>query len=94
MAKFFMTPEGLYYEGEQFGEDHFAVPQRPDWTHDWNGSAWVINSTRANAAHNAPILDQLAVIDAKSVRALREGDAARIAALETDAAALRAQLAQ
>ena len=41
---------------------------------------------------NGPILAQLAAIDARSIRALREGDAARIAALEAEAAALRAQL--
>jgi hypothetical protein len=41
---------------------------------------------------NAPILAQLAVIDAKSIRALREGDAARISALEYQAANLRTQL--
>ncbi len=41
---------------------------------------------------NGAILTQLAAIDAKSIRALREGDTARIAALEAEAAALRAQL--
>lgn len=41
---------------------------------------------------NAPILAALASIDAKSIRALREGDAARIASLESQAAALRLQL--
>lgn len=43
-------------------------------------------------AHNAPILAELARIDAKSIRALREGDAARIADYEAQAAALRLQL--
>lgn len=42
--------------------------------------------------HNAPILAALAAIDAKTIRPLREGDAARVAALDTEAAALRAQL--
>lgn len=41
---------------------------------------------------NAPILAQLAAIDSKSIRPLREGDGARVAALEAEAAALRAQL--
>ena len=44
------------------------------------------------AAHNAPIKAQLADIDARSIRALREGNAARLTELETQAAALRAQL--
>lgn len=42
--------------------------------------------------HNAPILAELARIDAKSIRALREGDAVRIADYEAQAAALRVQL--
>ena len=41
---------------------------------------------------NDPILAQLDAIDAKSIRALREGDAARVADLEAQAAALRSQL--
>lgn len=41
---------------------------------------------------NAPILAALEAIDAKSVRPLREGDAVRVAALETEAEALRARL--
>lgn len=43
-------------------------------------------------AHNAPILAMLAAIDAKSIRPLREGDAARVAMYEAEAAALRSQL--
>lgn len=43
-------------------------------------------------AHNAPILAELARIDAKSIRPLREGDVDRVAALEAQAAALRVQL--
>ena len=42
--------------------------------------------------HNMPILAALDAIDGKSIRALREGDAARIASLESQAAALRLQL--
>lgn len=41
----------------------------------------------------ADILQALAQIDVRSIRALREGDSARIASLEADAAALRAELA-
>ena len=43
-------------------------------------------------SHNAPILAELARIDAKSIRPLREGDAVRVADLEAQAAALRLQL--
>lgn len=41
---------------------------------------------------NAVILEQLAEIDRKSIRALREGDNARIADLESEAATLRSKL--
>ena len=41
---------------------------------------------------NAPIYAQLDAIDAKSIRALREGDASRVAAIEAQATALRATL--
>lgn len=44
------------------------------------------------ALHNAPILQALQDIDARSIRALREGDQVRINALEAEAAALRSQL--
>lgn len=43
-------------------------------------------------AHNAPILAMLEAIDAKSIRPLREGDTARVAMYEAEAAALRNQL--
>lgn len=41
---------------------------------------------------NEEIQARLNAIDAKSIRALREGDAARVADLEAQAAALRSQL--
>lgn len=41
---------------------------------------------------NAPIYAALDEIDRKSIRPAREGDAARLAALEVQAAALRSQL--
>lgn len=49
-------------------------------------------STISDAIHNAAILAQLEAIDAKSIRPLREGDMARVIALEAQAAALRLQL--
>lgn len=42
--------------------------------------------------YNAPILAMLALLDAKSIRPLREGDAERVADLEQQASALRAKL--
>lgn len=44
------------------------------------------------AQHNAGIIVQLEAIDAKSIRALREGNTQRIATLEIEAATLRQQL--
>ena len=41
---------------------------------------------------NAPIYAALDEIDRKSIRPVREGDVARLAALEVQAAALRSQL--
>lgn len=49
-------------------------------------------TAKLNAELNAPILVQLSEIDAKSIRALRTNDAERLAELEEEAIALRAQL--
>lgn len=59
----------------------------------WDGSRF-IKPVRAVTMdeHNAPILAALEQIDAKSIRALREGDATRSADYEAQAAALRLQL--
>lgn len=46
----------------------------------------------ANASFNNDIKAQLVEIDAKSIRGLREGDTQRVADLEAQAVALRAQL--
>ncbi len=45
-----------------------------------------------NKITNQPIYSQLDLIDLKSIRAIRENDQTRIADLESQAAALRAQL--
>lgn len=45
-----------------------------------------------NKVTNQAIYDQLSVIDIKSIRALRENDSVRVASLESQAVALRAQL--
>ncbi len=55
--------------------------------HDDFLSRQLINQTRD------AILADLAAIDMRSIRALREGNAARIAELEAQAVALRAELA-
>ncbi len=49
-------------------------------------------TAQQNAITNAPIIAQLDIIDAKSIRALRTNDTARLIALEAEAVALRTQL--
>lgn len=45
-----------------------------------------------NKIANKPIYDQLEIIDLKSIRAMRTNDTGRLATLEAEAVALRAQL--
>lgn len=92
--RFYIDAAGNYWEGDIDGEGFLEVTQRPDANHDWDGAAWVENTARKNAAINAPIIAQLDAIDLKSIRALREGDAARVGALEAQAAELRLLLAK
>ena len=61
--------------------------------------AWLIDATvlqqytfKQNKIANKAIYDQLDIIDAKSIRALRTNDTVRLTALEAQAAALRGQL--
>lgn len=62
----------------------------------FNGEVAQANSnlkvTLAASENNARIITDLEKIDAKSIRALREGDQVRISNYEAEAAALRAQL--
>lgn len=52
----FLTPIGLYYEGERVHPLDQEVPQRPSPDHIWSGSAWTI--------------DQVAVLDRKAAFAV------------------------
>lgn len=64
-----------------------------DATPDEQAAIDAIRSAPISAeVHNAPILAALAEIDSKSIRALREGNQARIDALESEAVVLRIQL--
>lgn len=51
-----------------------------------------LKQTILNAVHNAPILAALERNDLKSIRALREGNAERLAAIELEQQQLRLQL--
>lgn len=92
--KCFLSLVEGYYEGDRMAVEDQEVPRRPDHLHDWIGSSWVLNETKANEAHNEPIYAQLEALDIKSIRAIREGDSARVAALEAQASELRASLAK
>jgi hypothetical protein len=59
---------------------------------DWQRDIDIVAADSSIERHNAPILAALDALDAKSIRPLREGDAVRVAALEQQAAELRAQL--
>ena len=62
-------------------------------TFDGNGNLISEETVEIPAViHNARIKAQLAELDSKSIRALREGNLVRIDELEDQAAALRAQL--
>ena len=78
---------------------HQAAPVQDalgNWVTGWAVTDWteeqIATHEGAKAAGiNVMILNQLVAIDAKSIRALREGDTARIAALEAEAVVLRGQ---
>ena len=57
----------------------------------WDGEKFSSSDISAEE-YNAPILAQLADIDAKSIRPLREGETARVRELAEQAAILRSQL--
>lgn len=59
----------------------------------WRGDRWEIVDAAPPARTRDEILQALAQIDTRSIRALREGDAARVAGLEAEADALRTELA-
>lgn len=92
MTKFYVDERGFYlggFDGVEPPEGAMEVPEPP--TH---GAAQLVNGVWVlpKDAINANIIAQLDRIDAKSIRALREGDQVRIDALEAEAAALRLQL--
>lgn len=61
------------------------------WTFD--GDQWAAPAPYVPVRTRADVLADLASIDMKSIRALREGNATCIAELETQAQALRTELA-
>ena len=64
----YIAQDGAYFEAIHKGDTpptiadgRVMVPVRPDWFHDWDGSAWVENAQRiADAAMTPAKLDALA----------------------------------
>ncbi|MDO9011327.1 MAG: hypothetical protein Q7U78_05905 [Gallionella sp.] len=75
------------------------VPQ-PSVHHDWSGAGWTLNAAKQQAANNADLIAQIAATEAQQVRPVRElivnpanaFAAKKLAALDAQIAALRAQL--
>lgn len=79
--------------------DNASIPADNANTDYQNYLAWVNNGNTAvpkdpptTAELNAPIYAQLAILDDKSTRPLRENDLVRLADLNAQATALRAKL--
>ena len=82
-------------EYEQYGEESLSINSIRQVVivtraiESWPKDRIAAAEAEKKAARNAGILAQLATIDTKSIRALREGDSDRIAKLELDAIELR-----
>jgi hypothetical protein len=63
-------PAYEYHEGDALPGDT-PVPQRPGLTYVWNGTTWVVDPALAQAANNAPLMDQLNATDRDSIRSMR-----------------------
>jgi len=44
--RYWITPDGSYYEGDNVASGSIEVTQRPSDLYDWNGSSWVLNQQR------------------------------------------------
>jgi len=44
--RYWITPDGNYYEGEHVAIGSIEVTQRPSDLYDWNGMGWAINQQR------------------------------------------------
>ena len=75
-----------------------VLTDKGHWEQTWevvelDAETVAANQAQANAQRKTAILAELASIDLKSIRALREGYQPKIDELETQAAALRAEMA-
>jgi hypothetical protein len=94
-----VLPSGMFEcNGALFSPDMQLIDAAPPGPGMWrytNGEfvAVVPEVPASTTRPRADVLADLASIDMRSIRALREGNAARIAELEAQAVALRAELA-
>ena len=75
-----------------------VLTDKGHWEQAWevvalDADAIAANQAQANAVRKQAILTELATIDLKSIRALREGYQPKIDELDAQAAALRAEMA-
>lgn len=71
--RYWITPDGSYYEGDNVAAGSIEVLQRPDALHDWNGITWVLNPVRAVDVASKKIEDKIdlyadSVAEAKGYR--------------------------
>jgi len=64
---YYINPELGYYEGDAIPGD-VPVPQRPDATYTWDGSAWQSTAETRNAPFKAQIGDLEALITQRRLR--------------------------
>jgi hypothetical protein len=103
----YSTETGAAQEYHSLGAlpEGLTTTARPSEAHCWSGEGWeldpVVEASLAAAARSAEILDALRIIDAASARPLRailvgsatDADRARLTDLDSQATALRAELA-
>lgn len=103
----YSTETGAAQECQSLGAlpEGLTTIARPSEAHCWSGEGWeldpVVEASLAAAARSAEILEVLRIIDAASARPLRailvgsatDADRARLTDLDSQATALRAELA-
>jgi hypothetical protein len=91
------TAQPTFDSNTRFAREIAPIKTDGKWLQQWevvdlDAETIAAKQAQANEINNNAIKIQLAAIDARSIRALREGDQTRIAALEAEAATLRSQL--
>ena len=69
---FYLDNAGNYYEGDRADIGHRAVPQRPSDKHKFTDGEWLLDETLVSAETTEKAKAELADIDLKSIRSIRE----------------------